>query len=128
LGSLFLPDFCQFDFKDEPAGFRPDRTGQVFKPAGPDRIQKTCPVPTLISIRTMLYLTSAMQQQQQQRHVSQNLEMHQLVPRETLYLLREMYTLKVDDTFPAGEVAVTSNFRICDIIQNTILNYFYNSP
>jgi hypothetical protein len=23
----FLPDFCQFDVKNDPAGFRPDRTG-----------------------------------------------------------------------------------------------------
>jgi hypothetical protein len=23
----FLPDFCQFDAKNEPAGFQPDRTG-----------------------------------------------------------------------------------------------------
>jgi hypothetical protein len=34
---LVLPDFCQFDFKNEPAGYWPDRTGQNFEPAGPDR-------------------------------------------------------------------------------------------
>jgi hypothetical protein len=31
----FLPDFCQFDVKNEPAGFRPDRTGPDAKnPSG----------------------------------------------------------------------------------------------
>jgi hypothetical protein len=34
---LVLPDFCQFGFKNEPAGYWPDRTGQNFEPAGPDR-------------------------------------------------------------------------------------------
>jgi hypothetical protein len=43
----FLPDFCQFDVKNEPAGFRPDRTGQILKLAGPDRMGKIRPVPTL---------------------------------------------------------------------------------
>ena len=33
----FLPDFCQFEVKNEPAGFWPDRTGQILNPAGPDR-------------------------------------------------------------------------------------------
>src|SRR5256885_511906 len=44
---LFLPDFCQFGFENEAAGFRPDRMGQNFKPGEPDRLQKICPVPTL---------------------------------------------------------------------------------
>jgi hypothetical protein len=43
----FLPDFCQFDVKNDPAGFRPDRTGQILKLAGSDRMQKIRPVPTL---------------------------------------------------------------------------------
>jgi hypothetical protein len=33
----FLPDFCWIDVKNDPAGFRPDRTGQILKLAGPDR-------------------------------------------------------------------------------------------
>jgi hypothetical protein len=41
-------DFCQFDAKNEPAGFQPDRTGQILNPAGPDQMEKTRPVPTLI--------------------------------------------------------------------------------
>jgi hypothetical protein len=45
---MILPDFCQFDVKNEPAGFRPDRTGQILKLAGLDRIQKIRPVPTLV--------------------------------------------------------------------------------
>ena len=61
---MILPDFCQFDVtneptgfcrifagffaKNEPAGFRPDRTGQILNPAGPDRMAKIRPVPTLI--------------------------------------------------------------------------------
>jgi hypothetical protein len=45
--SIFLPDFCQFDAKNEPAGFQPDRTGQILNPAGPGRMEKTSPVPTL---------------------------------------------------------------------------------
>ena len=44
---MILPDFCQFDVTNEPAGFRPDRTGQILNPAGPDRMGKTRPVPTL---------------------------------------------------------------------------------
>ena len=44
---MILPDFCQFDVKNEPAGFRSDRTGQILKPAGSDRMGKIRPVPTL---------------------------------------------------------------------------------
>jgi hypothetical protein len=47
LFSIFLPDFCRIDVKNDPAGFRPDRTGQILKLAGPDRMQKIRPVPTL---------------------------------------------------------------------------------
>jgi hypothetical protein len=43
----FCRIFCQFDAKKEPAGFQPDRTGQILNPAGPDRTEKTRPVPTL---------------------------------------------------------------------------------
>jgi hypothetical protein len=45
----FLPDFCRIDVKNDPARFRPDRTGQILKLAGPDRIQKIRPVPTLLT-------------------------------------------------------------------------------
>jgi hypothetical protein len=48
----FLPDFCQIGVKNHPVGFRPDRTGQILKLAGPDRMQKIRPVPTL-SCRTL---------------------------------------------------------------------------
>ena len=44
---LFSPDFRRFGFENERAGYRPDRTGQIFRPAGPDRLQKICPVPPL---------------------------------------------------------------------------------
>jgi hypothetical protein len=44
----FLPDFCRIDVKNDPAGFRPDQTGQILKLAGPDRMQKIRPVPTLV--------------------------------------------------------------------------------
>ncbi len=44
----FLPDFCQFDVKNESTGFQPDRTGQILNPAGPDRMEKTRPVPALL--------------------------------------------------------------------------------
>jgi hypothetical protein len=47
LFSIFLPDFCRIDVKNDPAGFRPDRIGQILKLAGPDRMQKIRPVPTL---------------------------------------------------------------------------------
>jgi hypothetical protein len=50
----FLPDFCRIDVKNDPAGFRPDRTGQVLKLAGPDRMQKIRPVPTLILVKLSL--------------------------------------------------------------------------
>jgi hypothetical protein len=33
----FLPDSCRIDVKNDPAEFRPDRTGQILKLAGPDR-------------------------------------------------------------------------------------------
>jgi hypothetical protein len=45
---MIRPDFCQIGVKNDPAGFRPDRTGQILKLAGPDRMQKIRPVPTLI--------------------------------------------------------------------------------
>jgi hypothetical protein len=41
-------DFYQFDAKNEPAGFQPDRTGQILNPAGPYRMEKTRPVQTLV--------------------------------------------------------------------------------
>jgi hypothetical protein len=37
---MIRPDFCQIGVKNDPAGFRPDRTGQILKLAGPDRMQK----------------------------------------------------------------------------------------
>jgi hypothetical protein len=40
----FLPNFCRIDVKNDTAGFRPDRTGQILKLAGLDRIQKIRPV------------------------------------------------------------------------------------
>jgi hypothetical protein len=53
-------DFCRIDVKNDPAGFRPDRTGQILKLAGPDRtgpdrMQKIRPVPTLIRVTENLY-------------------------------------------------------------------------
>jgi hypothetical protein len=45
---MIRPDFCQIGVKNDPAGFRPDRTGQILKLAGPDRMQKIRPVPTLL--------------------------------------------------------------------------------
>ncbi len=33
---MILPDFCQFDVKNEPAGFRPDRTNFEAGRTGPD--------------------------------------------------------------------------------------------
>jgi hypothetical protein len=54
----FLPDFCQIDVKNDPAGFRPDRTGQILKLAGPDRMQKIRPVPTLqCTLQTMMTIS-----------------------------------------------------------------------
>jgi hypothetical protein len=44
---MIRPDFCQIGVKNDPAGFQPDRTGQILKLAGPDRMQKIRPVPTL---------------------------------------------------------------------------------
>jgi hypothetical protein len=46
----FLSDFCRIGVKNDPAGFRPDQTGQILKLAGPDRMQKICPVPTLSDV------------------------------------------------------------------------------
>jgi hypothetical protein len=46
--SIFLRIFCRIDAKNDPAGFRPDRTGQILKLAGPDRMQKIRPVPTMV--------------------------------------------------------------------------------
>jgi hypothetical protein len=45
---MIWPDFCQIGVKNDAAGFRPDRTGQILKLAGPDRMQKIRPVPTLL--------------------------------------------------------------------------------
>jgi hypothetical protein len=46
----FCRIFASLTSKNEPAGFRPDRTGQILNPAGPDRRVKIRPVPTLNGI------------------------------------------------------------------------------
>jgi hypothetical protein len=78
----FLPDICQCHVKNEPDGFyrtffdffvgffagltskmiRPDfdRTGQILKLAGPDRMQKIRPVPTLVYRRLDGYRCSSL--------------------------------------------------------------------
>jgi hypothetical protein len=45
---MIRPNFCQIGVKNDPAEFRPDGTGQILKLAGPDRMQKIRPVPTLV--------------------------------------------------------------------------------
>ena len=43
----FLPEFRRLNMRFQPAGKRPDRTGRIFQPAGPDRFRTFQPVPAL---------------------------------------------------------------------------------